>query len=109
MNIGAPIIAVIAPTGKANPSRTVLANKSQISNIIAPSSEEVGKRNLWSLPISFLHTWGITKPIKPMMPTKETTTAVRSDANKREMNLNIFRLIPKVAAVSSPNSKALYR
>ena len=109
INIGAPIIDVIAPTGIVIPFINTRDNISQINKNDAPNNDEPIIINLWSLPIIFLIICGITNPTKPMIPTRDTTTAVNSDANSNEMNLNTFRFIPKVAALESPNKIALYR
>ena len=109
MNIGAPIIDVTAPTGRDNPLNKIREIISLINRTTPPNKLDPINRNLWSLPMIFLTTCGTIKPINPMIPIVATTVAVNKEASIKEMNLNKFKLIPNVLAVSSPSKIALYR
>ncbi len=104
---GVPIIAVIAPTGSSSGDSAVLATRSAKSMSIAPRAMEAGIMSLWSDPRAILHACGTTSPTNPMIPTKATHTAVRTEATIIIHLLNLRTLSPSCFACSSPMEKRL--
>ena len=105
---GAPIIEVIAPTGKALPLPISLEIVSANSNNILPIKIEAGIVYLWLAPIILLAIWGHIIPTKPIIPKKETQEAVINDEINNDKNLNSLTLTPKEIAWLSPHKIALY-
>ena len=50
---------------------------------------------------------GAIKPIKPMVPTKETASAANRLMRNKELRRRRWTLIPKLSARSSPRRKAV--
>ena len=105
MNIGAPIDEVITPTGSCAGAIIVLDIRSAKTKIIDPKIAEQGIKYLWIGPMVNLTKCGVTKPMKPIMPQKETVIpTIKEDINI----INFFNLstsIPKWYASASPNIK----
>ena len=74
---GAPIIAVIAPTGM--PLAKTRATTSAPMSRNAPKTAEQGMSSLDFEPTRSLETWGITRPTNPMDPEKLTAMAVQAE------------------------------
>ena len=72
MKNGAPIIEVITPTGSWAGAITVLQIKSERTSNIAPSNAEPGIKCLCFGPMNNRTICGVTSPIKPIIPQKET-------------------------------------
>ena len=106
MNIGAPMIEVMAPTGRFVPSISSLESKSQSMSESDPTKADIGMRKRLSLPNRRFIILGITSPMNPIMPTKETHTAVISEAKMSPENLVSSTLTPRLLATSSPSSIA---
>ena len=65
---GAPIIAVIIPTGISVGATIFLAIVSQAVKNAPPASAHAGKTILWSSPEIFLTACGMISPTKPIGP-----------------------------------------
>ncbi len=99
--------AVTIPTGSMRGEAIVLATVSAASSSIEPISIDDGIKKRWSEPIVKRAMWGARSPINPIVPTKATGTAVRSEAMARDVSLRIFVFTPRLLATSSPARIAL--
>lgn len=79
MKYGDPINAVTAPTGNSAGDTMVLAVVSASSKNIAPPKAEKGIRILLLGPNIILTICGTRNPTKPIIPEKETLTAIIID------------------------------
>ena len=77
---GAPKNEVMAPTGRTTGEMMVRAKVSEMRRRAAPVTAEAGMRKRWSVPMMRRIIWGAMRPMKPMMPMKETETAVMREA-----------------------------
>ena len=73
--------------------------------IKAPITAVKGIKNLCSSPTINLAICGATKPIKPIVPTKETATADNKDTINKTLILKDSTDTPKLFAFSSPSLK----
>ena len=72
MKNGAPSNAVIIPIGISAGATTQRATQSATTRTPAPNSIANGIKREIGAPTSILAIWGITKPIKPIMPVNAT-------------------------------------
>ena len=104
---GAPRIEVIIPIGSSDGAMIKRARISDNRRIIAPKRVEIGMRCLCFGPIISRAKCGDIRPTKPIIPQKETTIAVKTDAPKRSIS-RFFRILSplETAVLSSIRSKS---
>ncbi len=88
---GIPIRVVMAPIGIVRSATFIssLIRRSAADSSSAPMTMDAGKSRRWSPPSTILARCGTISPTNPMMPTKETQTAVKRDATSMETSLNL--------------------
>ena len=86
---GKPNKAVILPTGKDVPFPITLDSISASNNNKLPANNDDTSKYLWSFPIIFRQICGHIIPTNPMIPKKETQTAVISDENNKDIILRV--------------------
>lgn len=97
----------MAPTGSIIGDITVLATVSASNNVNDPITADMGIKYLWSESMIFLTMWGDINPINPIMPRKDTVTAVIIEDNTMPANIVLSTFTPRLFAVSLPVSIAL--
>ena len=80
--MGAPIIAVMAPTGSWAGDIIVLAIVSAVTRYAPPIKKDAGITILLSTPKMNLQTWGTSKPTNPIIPLTDTTEPINRLVNK---------------------------
>ena len=102
ISIGAPIKAVMAPTGNMIGLMRSFAIMSAMSSSRAPNAAEAGIRNFKLPPIIILETWGAKRHMNPIAPVKQMATDVEKHASNTAKRRVLFTSIPSEVAVSSP-------
>ena len=73
-----------------------------------PKRVETGMRRLCFGPMRRRAKWGLIRPTKPMMPQKETTSAVKREAQKSRRSLVFRRFSPlEIAVLSSIRRRSI--
>ncbi len=102
MKNGTPISAVRTPIGISVGENKVLAAVSHNKRNIAPASAETGINLLWLGPVIKRTAWGMINPTNPIVPQKQTLTAVIIEAISKSIFFRSPALMPRDTAVSSP-------
>ena len=106
MNNGQPISEETTPTGSPNVPATIAMQFATRRNS-APKAAEAGKRYLVSEPTKTLAMWGPTSPTKPMVPQKQTTTAVIIEMTTMQIIVILRVFMPREREVFSPDIMTL--
>jgi hypothetical protein len=102
MKKGAPINAVMTPTGNSLGEMIVLATVSAAIRKTAPPKAETGIKRRWSEPRTILPRWGTIRPTNPIRPEKETTRPITNETTRKHVIFVLFVSTPNWSAVSSP-------
>lgn len=102
---GAPMRAVIAPTGNSDGIIIVLANKSVITIKHPPIIMQIGITYLCLAPIILLTRWGTIKSTKPIIPLNATAHPVNIAEKISKCFFTIFVFTPTDFAWFSPKDK----
>lgn len=95
---GAPISAIIIPTGISEGEMIILPKRSPRSTVILPIKALTGKSLSVLVPTMHLEIWGTISPTNPISPAKLTTAPAKAEAQTIHIILKLRTFTPREVA-----------